>query len=316
MKFFKNINIFSVNFNLSNHFYFFTNMKWLLLISFFIFLSAQNLKENSNIENYITFPVWPLPEKIEKIGPNGTYVISNFKDFSISSNIENPILTQAITKYKKIIFSSEKPVSTTCDKCVKGLQIQVEEKDSPLDQNMNEEYFLSLDISRETFVLKSKSIWGSLRGLETFSQLVELENRQYIMKNINVFISDKPRFSWRGFMIDTSRHYLDLKTILKTVEVMSYHKLNVLHWHIVDDEAFPYVVRITKNLIFKVQDWPNLSGSGAYAKKAIYSREDVKKVVDYAKNLGIRVIPEFDMPGLLLVNINKIRTHQKLGFRL
>jgi hexosaminidase len=225
-------------------------MKWLLLlVCFFIFsVSAQNSKET--IENYITFPVWPLPEKIEKIGPNGTYVISNYKEFFITSNLENPILKQAITKYKKIIFSSEKPVSTTCDKgCVKGLQIQVEEKDSPLDQHMNEEYFLSLDISRETFVLKSQSIWGSLRGLETFSQLVELENRQYLMKNINIFISDKPRFSWRGFMIDTSRHYLDLKTILKTVEVMSYHKLNVLHWHIVDDEAFPYVVS-KKNLIF------------------------------------------------------------------
>ena len=53
-------------------------------------------------------------------------------------------------------------------------------------------------------------------------------------------IQDKPRFNYRGTMIDTARHFLNVKTILQHLEAMSYNKLNVLHWHIVDDQSFPY----------------------------------------------------------------------------
>lgn len=248
-------------------------------------------EQNSGIEinsSDLNFPVWPLPETISAIGPNSTYFIQNYKDFVIKANVVHPIMQEAIERYQKFIFSSSTPTHVPCQHCVKGLTIQIQDTNAPvLDSDMNEEYILNLDIRREVFELRSQSVWGALRGLETFSQLVELEANKYVMKNINIFIRDRPRFPWRGFMIDTSRHYLDVNTILKTVEVMSYHKLNVLHWHIVDDESFP----------FEVKEFPRLTGAGAYSKQAIYTREDMKKVVEFALKRGIRVIPEFDMPA-------------------
>lgn len=276
-----------------------------VLIITYLFYSQEKIQQNPTNYHYdyeiinndlqtdslvdLNFPVWPLPQSLSVVGPNSTYFITNYKEFVMKANVQFPILQETIERYQKMIFSSSTPISTPCQQCVKGLLIYVTETTEPvLDENMNEEYLLTLDIRKENFELRAQSVWGALRGIETFAQLVELEHNKYVMKNINIVIRDKPRFPWRGFMIDTSRHYLDVNTILKTVEVMAYHKLNVLHWHIVDDESFP----------FEVKEFPKLTGSGAYSKQAIYTREDIKKVVDFSAKRGIRVIPEFDMPGL------------------
>lgn len=98
---------------------------------------------------------------------------------------------------------------------------------------------------------------------------------------------DEPKLPHRGLLLDTSRHYLPLSDILLTLDAMSYNKLNVLHWHIVDDNSFPY--QSTK--------YPDLSAKGAYHHSMIYTPNDVQKVVDYARLRGIRVMPEFDTPG-------------------
>ena len=65
-------------------------------------------------------------------------------------------------------------------------------------------------------------------------------------------IQDKPRFNYRGAMIDTSRHFLNMKTILSHLDAMSYNKFNVLHWHIVDDQSFPYTSRMFPNITKQV----------------------------------------------------------------
>lgn len=100
-------------------------------------------------------------------------------------------------------------------------------------------------------------------------------------------VHDKPRFPWRGLLIDSSRHYLPLSIIKKHLDAMSMAKLNVLHWHLIDDQSFPLLL-----------DWqPELAERGAYSSEAMYNRKDVEGIVEYARERGIRVIPEFDTPS-------------------
>uniref|UniRef100_A0A672YC14 Beta-hexosaminidase n=1 Tax=Sphaeramia orbicularis TaxID=375764 RepID=A0A672YC14_9TELE len=117
--------------------------------------------------------------------------------------------------------------------------------------------------------LKAETVWGALRGLETFSQLVKIVH-------------------FRGILLDTSRHYLPVQAILKTLDAMAYSKFNVFHWHIVDDPSFPY----------QSQTFPDLSAKGAFHPMThIYTQTDVQRVISYARLRGIRVLPEFDSPG-------------------
>ena len=100
-------------------------------------------------------------------------------------------------------------------------------------------------------------------------------------------MSDEPAFRHRGLLLDTSRHYISVDTIKTILDGMSYDKLNVFHWHLVDDQSFPFVSQI----------FPELSAKGAYRPDLIYSPEAVQGVIEYARLRGIRVIPEFDTPG-------------------
>ena len=88
-------------------------------------------------------------------------------------------------------------------------------------------------------------------------------------------------------MIDTGRNFLTTTTIKMTLDAMAYTKLNVLHWHMTDDQSFPIVS----------ETLPHLASAGAFSPRHTYSKKDVAGVVRYARERGIAVLPEFDMPG-------------------
>ncbi|XP_043471365.1 beta-hexosaminidase subunit beta-like [Leptopilina heterotoma] len=151
--------------------------------------------------------------------------------------------------------------------------------------HMDESYIL--EIMENESNLNANSVWGALRGLETFSQLLSASGEGNSLKIKRQIIEDKPRLPHRGLLLDTSRHFLPVKDILLTLDAMSYNKLNVFHWHIVDDNSFPY-----ESAVF-----PELSSKGAYHPSMIYKRNDIEEIINYARLRGIRVIPEFDTPG-------------------
>lgn len=107
------------------------------------------------------------------------------------------------------------------------------------------------DGSAATAEIRAETVWGAIRGLETFSQLVWTSHDYYytdvdptkpLFFYINsTSIDDKPRYAHRGLMIDTARHFLPTRIIVEILDAMMYTKFNVLHWHMVDDQSFPYV---------------------------------------------------------------------------
>ncbi|KAK6012758.1 glycosyl hydrolase family 20, catalytic domain protein, partial [Ostertagia ostertagi] len=199
------------------------------------------------------------------------------------------VIDEAIARYHKLAFplydpdtySDSPPTLTT-------LTIDVKEGcNTKFPQlNMDESYGLTVDESKDAATLSANEVWGALRGLETFSQLIfQPVRNQYRIRSAS--IQDQPRFPHRGTLIDTGRHFLSLSIILQHLDVMSQNKMNVLHWHIVDSESFPYTSA----------KFPDMSLKGAYTPAHIYSIADMKKVMNYARLRGIRVIPEFDSPG-------------------
>lgn len=235
--------------------------------------------------------VWPHP-RVVKLLNTKKYVIQNYKTFELIVSGSAPVkhfFEPMIQKYKQRIFYDKKISYSDCEKCVRGLRIRVYDTSQPTypSVDMDEEYSLLIDSEKEYFELNANSVWGALRGLETFSQLVTIDHSMQKYVTQNVEIHDAPRFKWRGLLIDTARHYLTVEKIFHILDGMSYLKLNTLHWHITDSESFPIVI----------PKRPLLSKLGAYSPRAVYTPDDVKKVVEYARFRGIRVVPEIDHPA-------------------
>jgi len=131
--------------------------------------------------------------------------------------------------------------------------------------------------------LTAPSPVGIFRGLETFLQLIDIDEDSYFVPSLE--IEDQPRFPWRGLLIDVSRHFQTAAMIKKNLDAMAAVKMNVLHWHLSDDQGF----RVESKSFPKLH---LLGSDGNY-----YSRSEVREIVAYAHDLGIRVVPEFDMPG-------------------
>ncbi|KAL3318065.1 hypothetical protein Ciccas_003279 [Cichlidogyrus casuarinus] len=128
---------------------------------------------------------------------------------------------------------------------------------------------------------------------EVFSKQYPNQNMNEACECMNVYIplvqiDDYPRFKHRGFLIDSSRHFLSVPVIKRFVDAMSMVKMNVLHWHIVDDQSFPY----------DSYTFPGMASMGAFQRFGkIYTQQDVAEVIEYARQRGVRVMSEFDTPG-------------------
>jgi hexosaminidase len=125
--------------------------------------------------------------------------------------------------------------------------------------------------------------WGALRALETLLQLVEPDSAGFRIPAVRIV--DRPRFPWRGLLIDVARHWMPPEVIRRNLDAMAAVKLNVLHWHLTEDQGFRVESRVAPHLHQQGSD-------GLY-----YIQDEIREIVAYAADRGVRVVPEFDVPG-------------------
>ena len=150
-------------------------------------------------------------------------------------------------------------------------------------QAIKEEESYTLCVSSSEVVLKAPTPVGVFRGLATLYQLIEKDDSGSYMPA--VWIQDEPRFPWRGLLIDVCRHWMPIEVIKRNLDGMAAVKLNVLHWHLSEDQGF----RVESKSFPKLHE---MGSDGFY-----YTQEQVREILDYARDRGIRIVPEFDMPG-------------------
>ena len=157
------------------------------------------------------------------------------------------------------------------------------ERASAAVQAAREDESYRLVVTAQQARLDAPNPLGVLRGMETFLQMVDLDAGGFGVTAAE--IADQPRFVWRGLMLDVARHWIPQDAVKRTLDGMAAVKLNVFHWHLSDNQGFRVESR----------RFPKLAGMGSDGH--YFTQEQVREVIAYARDRGIRVIPEFDMPG-------------------
>ena len=162
------------------------------------------------------------------------------------------------------------------------LLIETASTGNPIPRLGDDESY-NLEITDRQAKITAPTTVGAMRGLETFLQLLEGDQSGFYFPAVS--ISDRPRFIWRGLMIDSARHFQPMEVLKRNLDAMAAVKLNVLHWHLTEDQGFRVETR-------KFPELHQMGSDGDF-----YTQEQIREIIRYAADRGIRVMPEFDMPG-------------------
>ena len=224
---------------------------------------------------------WPASVKTSQAAP---LVIQT--SFSVGiGNTSDPGLRHAVGIFLNDLrrHTGSLPLDFTIgDASGAQLKVNSEHANKPV-QELGEDESYSLEVTSSGAQLNAPTTLGIMRGLQTFLQLVEMTPQGFAVPA--VVIEDKPRFPWRGLMIDSGRHFMPVELIKRNLDGMAAVKMNVFHWHLSENQGF----RVESKRFPKLQE---MGSDGLY-----YTQEQVRDVIAYAHDRGIRVIPEFDMPG-------------------
>jgi hexosaminidase len=227
-------------------------------------------------------PLLPVPAHVER----GDGFLSIEQSFSVSfEGVRSPLLDRAAARFiGRLRAKTGIPAAVVPAAPGTGtLRIRCAASDPAyLTDRADERY--TLDVTASEATLSAPAPTGVLRGLATFLQLVRLDATG--VRAPAVRVDDAPRFAWRGFMLDVSRHFSRPDVVLRTLDAMEAVKLNVLHLHLSDNEGF----RVESLRYPKLHAAP--SSGGEY-----YTQAEVRAIVAAARDRGIRVVPEFELPG-------------------
>ena len=224
--------------------------------------------------------VMPMPASVQL----GSGQLPIDRSLSVStSGTHNEMVDRAVDRFKdqftrRTALLLQKPT----DPAHTTLSIHADHGSQKV-QKVGDDESYDLIVTESGAKLNAPNPLGILRGLETFLQLITITPSGFSVPAVT--IHDQPRFVWRGTLIDVGRHFIPIDVLKRNIDGMAAVKLNVLHWHLYDSEGF----RIESKRFPKLQE----DGSdGRY-----YTQEEIRDFIAYAHDRGVRVMPEFEMPG-------------------
>lgn len=235
---------------------------------------------SSSLSQDTMLPLMPMPSAVQS--GNGWFPIDVSLRVSIKGEADSRV-AHAVTRFFANLSSrTGMPLRNTPDNAVSSFIINCAAQGEKV-QMLGEDESYRLQVTPNSVQLDAPNPLGILHGLQTFLQLVRMGPNGFAVPVVT--IDDRPRFPWRGLLIDVSRHFMPVAVIERNLDAMEALKLNVLHWHLSDDQGF----RVESKKFPKFQE---LSSDGLY-----YTQQEIKDVIECARDRGIRIVPEFDMPG-------------------
>lgn len=242
-------------------------------------------------------PLMPYPQQVAL----GTGQLKVDRSLTIRlTQARSPMLAQAVTRLQQRIERQSGLFLQPGDESGAVLEIAVRQGEPSFPQQVREDESYQLAVTEQGAHLEANTVYGALRGMETFLQL--LQNGASGPHLPAVTITDAPRFPWRGVLIDSARHFMPLAALKRQLDGMASAKLNVFHWHLTDDQGWR----------FESKRFPRLQEQSSHGQ--FYSQAEMRELVDYAARRGIRVVPELDFPGhasALAVAYPELITEQK-----
>ncbi len=242
-----------------------------------IILCALSASASSQTQPQLN--LMPMPTSVQQ----GSGQLAITQSFSVVvTGIHDPALDSGVQRFTKqlslqtgISFRAKEGGTPT-------LTVHADKAMEPV-LKLGEDESYQLTVTDSGAQLTAPTTLGALHGLQTFLQLVAIGPNGFAAPAVTV--KDQPRFPWRGLMIDVSRHFIPLEVLKRNLDGMAAVKMNVFHWHLSDDQGFRAESKV----------FPKLTGMGSEGK--FYTQEQIRDLIEYAHDRGIRVIPEFDTPG-------------------
>ncbi|WLI75121.1 family 20 glycosylhydrolase [Kosakonia sp. H02] len=225
-------------------------------------------------------PLMPWPASVERPASQGALVLNN----QLSVSVSGDDLGEAVSRLRqRIALQTGWTLQPQADDVQNAtISITIAQKVAPLPTlDSDESYKLTIDANGVRIAANTR--FGALRGMETLLQLIQNTTENSVLPWVT--INDSPRFPWRGLLLDSARHFVPIEDIKRQIDGMAAAKLNVLHWHLTDDQGWRFASKRYPKLT-------QLASDGLF-----YTETQMRDVVRYATERGIRVVPEIDMPG-------------------
>lgn len=253
------------------------SMRGLGLLMLGILVTSPRAKAQEQRPLYLM----PVPSSVQ-IGAGRLIVDSKFSVGS--TGYTEPRVDRAIERFlRRLSRQTAIPLAAKPGAAAKAVLVIHADHAGKEIQELGEDESYVLEVNPAGAKLTAPTPLGVLHGLQTFLQLVEVSPDGFTAPAVT--INDKPRFPWRGLMIDSARHFVPLDVLRRNIDGLEAVKMNVLHWHLSENQGF----RVESKKFPKLHE---MGSDGLY-----YTQDEIRELIEYARDRGIRVVPEFDVPG-------------------